>query len=167
MVSLMLCVNDHRNGVFDGLCRGISLDDCEQLTLESPNLDRHLKCEIGASFLRLGKMRQWRHYGAKTWVGNWCWDAVALSPEDAADVLNFAIAKGYQATVMTDDISAKIGACEPLVAEDLTGEDATWATTSPRAGRRCAAATSRPVTASGQPMAGPTPTILAGINTVS
>ena len=118
-VNLMLCVNHHQNGVFAGLCRGISLSDEECLSLESPFLNRHLKCEIGDKHFRLGKSHTWRHRGHQTWVGNWCWDAVAVTPSCAADVLNFAISKGYQVSVVSEPLFVKVEAKEKLTGLDL------------------------------------------------
>lgn len=119
---LMLCVNNYRNGVFSGRCSSISLYDCEQLTLESPYLDRHLKCEIGKDFLRLGKSKQWPHHGEKHWVGNWCWNSVTVAPEVAAGILNFAIRRGYRPTVGVEELWERIDAAQLLTAKDLIEE---------------------------------------------
>jgi len=119
LVQIHLCCNNPENGMFDGLCRGITLADSEALTLESPFLDRHLKCEIGRNYFRLGKSRTWGHHGHQQWVGNWCWDSLAVIPSCAADVLNFAISKNYQVMVVSGALIDKTANGELITAADL------------------------------------------------
>jgi len=119
LVRLHLCVNDPANGEFSGLCREITLDDCELLTLESPYFDRHLRCAIERTYFRLGKSHCWQHHGHQTWIGNWCWDAVLVSPACAADVLNFCIRRRYRWTVAGGIVLRRLEAGEKIEAGDL------------------------------------------------
>jgi hypothetical protein len=48
--------------------------------------------------LRVGKLRRMATRGHATWVGNWCWDAWFLAPEDARDVLEYLRRKGASLT---------------------------------------------------------------------
>lgn len=116
-VSLMLCCNHPRNGSFTGLLRAVSVHGTE---LESPYDNRHLKIAIAEHHFVLGKSRQWLHHGHGTWVGNWCWDAVRVTPAVAADVLNFVLGKKYVATVLVGErMIAALDAQRPLTAEDI------------------------------------------------
>jgi len=116
---LMLCVNDHRNGVFTGRCRSISLADPDHLTIESPWLDSALKCRLDYGVFGLGKSALWPHDGLQEWVGNWCWNAVVVEPETAAHVINFAVRRGYRPTVGAGHLWKLIEARKPVTAADL------------------------------------------------
>jgi hypothetical protein len=116
-IMLHLCTND-RHGNHIGMCRNITLDDSERLSLESPFFDRHLKCEIGRRTFRLGKMT-WQHFGHVRYAGNIMWDAVHVTPETAASVLNFVISKEYQVTVVSDPLIDRLNMKEPITADDL------------------------------------------------
>lgn len=118
-IRLHLCVNSHHNGEFSGLCREITLDDCELLTLESLYFDRHLKCDIEKTSFRLGKAHCWAHHGCTDWYGNWCWAAVKVTPACAADVLNFVISRRYRWTVAGGIILRRLKAKEPIQSGDL------------------------------------------------
>ena len=118
-LMLMVCHNHAGNGMPKGVCMGLSLGDPDRLTLESPYADAGLKCEVGEHTIRLGKSHTWQHHGRQTWVGNWLWDAVTVTTEVAADILNFAVAKGYRPTVGAALLWAKIDRGEPFVAADF------------------------------------------------
>jgi len=115
--ELMLCVNHWRNGAFIGRARSVALGDA--LTLESPYADASLRCRLDARTFGLGARRTWPHCGHATWVGNWCWDAVRVTPATAADVLNFTLGRGYRPESGFVELWDKIDAGRPLTAEDL------------------------------------------------
>jgi len=119
LITLMLAVNDHRNGMPDGLCRAASLSDPELLSLESPHIGRHLRFAAGPDWLHLGRHRAWPHYGEIPWPGNWCWNAYRMDPGDCAGLLNFLVAKGYTRTVASDPVLSALDAGRELTAGDL------------------------------------------------
>lgn len=122
MIQIHLCVNDHRNGMFNGRIMGVSLNDSEELTLASPYLNRGLKCEVTDDRIRVGKSREWPIFGEHEWVGNWCWNAYAMRPADAADLINFAISKGFCTEVASEPLFEKIQRGEQVTAADLKGQ---------------------------------------------
>lgn len=126
MLTLMLCVNHHRNGAFTGRCRDISLGDA--LTLDSPYIDASLKCEIETARFRLGKVRWWPHAREIPWLGNWCWQGLRVTAATAADVLNFALAKGYTPTVGWCTLWEKIDAGQAIGSLDLFELEREWRT---------------------------------------
>ncbi len=99
MLWLHLCCNSPGNGEPSGLLPSLSLHDPEMLTLESPFVDRHLRCFIGKSAVRLGRYGMWPIFGHHPWWGNWCHDGVLMRLGDVAVVLDFCISKGYRPTV--------------------------------------------------------------------
>ena len=125
-ITLMLCVNHWRNGVFTGRCRELSIHtpdrpsrgDCA-LTLESPWADRSLRCRIGDHCLTLGRRHTWPHLGHTEWVGNWCWDAVTLRPRDAVQAVNFVLRMGYRPTVGLADVWYRVERAGKLRVADL------------------------------------------------
>ena len=117
-VQLQLCCND-RHGQFSGVVRELSLPEPELLTLESPWVDSALRCAIGRYTLRLGRTRTWRHHGYTPWVGNWCWNSVALTPEDAADLLNYVIGKQYVWIVAGGAVLEALDECRPLTVREI------------------------------------------------
>ena len=118
-LQLSLACNNYRNGAFDGLCRAIILGDCSVLKLESPWVDRFLKCAIEGRRFRLGKGHWWPHRGHATWVGNWCWDAVTVTHTVAAEVLNFAARRGYRPEMGLASLWDAIESRRPLTAADV------------------------------------------------
>ncbi len=95
-IQVMLQYNHWRDGTFKGTVSGIAVDPA--LHLESPFIDRALKLTVDekAHTIMLGRQRGWQYSGYATWVGNWCWDAVWLTPGHAAQLLEFARTKGYK-----------------------------------------------------------------------
>lgn len=117
-IALHLCHNNPRNGIPRGVLMSLSIGG-DRLTLDSPWIDRGLKCEVGPTRLFLGKRKEWPHVGYRTWVGNWCWDTVYFAPNVAAEVIGFALARGYTPSVGDCALWDKIDRGEPLTAADL------------------------------------------------
>lgn len=120
-ITLMLCCNRGRSGAFAGTCSRVALTgDDERLTLETPFADAALKCRIEPATFGLGARRnEWRHLGFRRWCGNMAWDAVLVTPATAADVLNFAVGKGYRPMTGIAHLFEKAERREPLTVIDL------------------------------------------------
>lgn len=119
-----LAVNHHSTGQFTGLCKRVNVCDGREgiiLSLESPWLDRHLRCEIGPTHVRLGQQRTWPHWHHAPYFGNWCWDAVLMDPSDAADLVNFCVSKRYTPMEAMVEVWDAIEAGQPVTAGILMG----------------------------------------------
>lgn len=113
-----LCVNSHRNGEFRGLLSAISFGSL--LTLEPRFCDRSLRARVNGKWLTLGNdRRSWPMLRYLPWHGNWCWDGVELTCDDAADLLNFVLAYGYRPNEGIVDLWVKIDAGAIITGADL------------------------------------------------
>lgn len=98
----LLCVNDPANGEPSGRIAGIELcgDGTTRLDLEPckyPEPRFRWVQRKAEKRIRISG-REFPYLGSKSWVGNWCWDAVVMSPSVAADLLNHLRTEGWQAT---------------------------------------------------------------------
>ena len=102
MMQFHLACNSERDGRHLGYVEHIHLYGSD---LE-PMLELHgnrLACSILRSdqsnsrhFFFLCHLRQLRILSYTTWAGNWCWDAVQLSPDDTAKLVNYLKRRGWQ-----------------------------------------------------------------------
>ena len=114
---VMLCVNNWRNGVFHGRLERVEIAD---LTLESPYMDSALRIRVDKIGITLGADRRtWPYSSYREWVGNWCWDACQMTPDNAADLLNFLLAFRYKPDVGPAELWDKIDAGLLLTADDF------------------------------------------------
>lgn len=86
-VLLSLACNDYRNGNFASRFESLDCCDC-QLT------GRPMRCAIGTGSFRIGR-HEWPHKGMIEWYGNWCWNAFRVTPQVAAEAMNYATERGY------------------------------------------------------------------------
>lgn len=94
-VPVMLCCNDHRNGMHQGFVEHIEVggrDGDVFLALDGycRASDGPFEVEAGGrrvAVLRIGRHR-YRVRGYTTWAGNWCWDQSRMPPGEAARLLN-------------------------------------------------------------------------------
>lgn len=84
---VMFACNDYRNGHGQGWFDQISLHGCE-IEIECP---RTVIRSLGNGRVRIGRM-VFEHHGWSEWVGNWCWDELAIV--DAKRLLRMLRAKG-------------------------------------------------------------------------
>lgn len=88
-ICIMVCCNDDR-GNFQGWADFIEVGDEDGLRLQGGRITfNYYPATKKARFGRL----LLNALGHRTWCGNWCWDAVSLSPEDAAKLLNYLVTK--------------------------------------------------------------------------
>lgn len=85
-VELMLCCNDHRNGMHTGRVDGADLMYGGDIALALRG--RPLTCKLMGDILQIGHVKV-QPITYQTWVGNWCWDSAKLSLDDAARVLTY------------------------------------------------------------------------------
>lgn len=84
-VRILLATNDHRNGQPTGRVRALEIPDV--ISLEAPT-------PPPVGYIRPVSMRLriagWSYpvLAHASWVGNWCWDAVTVSDQDAVDILD-------------------------------------------------------------------------------
>ena len=85
-MTAMFCCNHPDDGQFTGRCSAVQVAGMEFVNSQSPK-DPAIKILVGTlRFCRL--VLPFRNH--KTWVGNWCWDAVQMSPIHLARLLNSA-----------------------------------------------------------------------------
>jgi len=87
---LMICCNDSRNGNFTGIIGGLSIDDLLRLEPDDDRIAvKFIPAEAGkCGFVKIAR-RRFPIRSHTPWVGNWCWDAVDVSVETAAEILNY------------------------------------------------------------------------------
>lgn len=85
-VGIMLAVNDPRNGQPTGRVHGLEIPP-ETISLEAPH-----PAPLGGISRRRNLLRiagtTYRYLARVPWYGNWCWDLVEVSDEDAVDILD-------------------------------------------------------------------------------
>lgn len=122
-VRILLATNDHRNGQPTGTVGALEIPDV--ISLEAPHPEPpcviypyrtppHVEIE-GAPYAILGYA---------SWVGNWCWDAVTVSDDDAVDILD-RLRKTERWTI-TEGAHAVFGKWkrgEKILADDLRVDD--------------------------------------------
>lgn len=92
LFTVMLCVNDPDNGAFTGRVHSIEVDH-ELISLEGPieEVDEDLvattEVVLGKGSITIGG-ELFQHRGHSNWVGNWCWDAVMMTPMVTLSLLN-------------------------------------------------------------------------------
>ena len=102
LITVMLCCNDHRNGMFQGFVEQIEVGDrsgdiflamdgyCRMsdgpVEIATPSGERR-------RVIRVGRF-QYGVRGYSEWFGNWCWDLARLTSGDAARLLNNLRASG-------------------------------------------------------------------------
>jgi hypothetical protein len=115
---LSLACNDER-GNFQGFAEKISLHD-EALEISSRLWNGGCACKfLEGNKVKIGRVTV-EQFGHKTWYGNWCWDAVAVTPEAAAKILNqFAGKENWFCESGWCELADKWDAKIPLTAEDF------------------------------------------------
>lgn len=101
LIAVSLCVNDPDNGVADGRVSGLSIShlsiDVESghwRQSDNPSYE-HLARE---NKIRVGRFK-YPIFGYRSWVGNWCWDEVALTHDDARRLISHLVDRGFQITM--------------------------------------------------------------------
>mgnify|MGYP000704601119 CR=1 FL=1 len=90
--EIAFAVNDSRNGNFVGQIRAIQLCATKPFDI-ALSLENQFEPPATVAFRAQGDMvrigRKWFHIqNYQTWVGNWCWDSIAVDSETAAAILN-------------------------------------------------------------------------------
>jgi hypothetical protein len=122
-VRLYLAVNDHRNGEPTGRIR--ALDILDVISLEAP--EPPPTCVIypyrTPPHLEIDGYPYWIE-GYTSWVGNWCWDAVTVSDDDAVDILD-RLRKTERWTITEGErgVYGKWKRGEKILAADLRDDD--------------------------------------------
>ena len=120
-VRLLLCVNHPANGEPTG--RIVALEILDVIALEAPEPAPACLIRPSRGLVRLAG-RTYRLLGYAAWVGNWCWDEVALAEEDAVDILDrLRKTERWACTEAESGVYRKWERGEKIVAEDLC-EDA-------------------------------------------
>ncbi len=86
LAQVMLCCNDHRNGLFIGRLVAIEL-----LGLSLAHDDFIDGCAVsflGDNRIRISR-RIFTYSGQREWVGNWCWNAITMVPLEAKRLLRY------------------------------------------------------------------------------
>lgn len=97
LVSIHMACNDPDNGNFAGRVCQIALpDNALELTANAWEITSYRGCpklrEDGDRFFLAGKPWQFRR--RKSWIGNWCWDGYALTPEVATEFMKWLHKRG-------------------------------------------------------------------------
>jgi hypothetical protein len=124
-MQVMFCCNDHRNGNFTGKVFAVDFGgDGETLKLECRLEGGEPAIAFGKGWVRVaGQKFPITAHG--TWVGNWCWDAVNISPEDAAAMANHLRTlerrgeRKFSPDVAATELWEKWDKGEPFVAADF------------------------------------------------
>lgn len=87
-IMIMLAVNDPDNGVRTSRCRSIAIADALHLEMDYENRSMNCVIDLKAKTVKLCRRTYpiLRHH---SWVGNWCWDAVWVAPDVAAQITNY------------------------------------------------------------------------------
>jgi hypothetical protein len=103
MTHIHLACNSERNGFHQGFVESISIYGNDGIDPMLMLVGNRLPCGVMRSekshkyrFLRLGHLRNLRILSYTIWVGNWCWDAAQLSPEDTAKLVNYLKRRGWE-----------------------------------------------------------------------
>lgn len=89
---LALCCNDYRNGNFTGILQTLELE------YKGEHLIRlEVDCRMSVNYViwqnnqqgvRISR-RAFPIRAQQSWYGNWCWDAVDVSPKTALQIINY------------------------------------------------------------------------------
>lgn len=122
-VRILLAVNDHRNGDPDGHVRALEIPDV--ISLEAP--EPAPSCVIYPNHRPPHVEIDGRHYCIESyasWVGNWVWDAVTVSDDDAVDILDrLRRTERWSITEAEHTVYGKWIAGEKILAADLRIDD--------------------------------------------
>jgi hypothetical protein len=84
-VRVDFACNDPDNGLFAGRVGSIHIYDQDPvIELESTGADRKIAIEPGG-FRLAGRV--FEHHGHRTWIGNWAWDGLWMTVDEAARML--------------------------------------------------------------------------------
>lgn len=118
LIQVAFCCNDHRNGNFTGRFDAIYFyhPSGEPVKIEGG--------ENAVSFSGRGVKvcrKTFRCRGHTQWVGNWCWDAVWMTPDDAAQLINYLrTLGGWRAHCAPSEIFDAINeTAEPITGKQL------------------------------------------------
>lgn len=111
MIHVHLCCNDPDNGEFYGELTDVEFtDDCEFLSVHGDPMDgeaMRFDFEAGAFFVHAERYEMKSH---RSWTGNWCWDSVMTTAEDAARLANQLKAfKHWSCEVAREDLYERWG----------------------------------------------------------
>lgn len=90
---LHLACNDHRNGSFEGKFGAVAVEG-DALELQCSRWGWSPSLRVESDRIRISR-RWFPVLGHRTWVGNWCWDAFAVTPDTLAAVLNYVRSTGW------------------------------------------------------------------------
>jgi hypothetical protein len=86
-VRIMLATNDHRNGEPTGHVRALQILDVITLDAPEPPPTCRILTDRRPPYVEIdGTLYPIQDYAS--WVGNWCWDAVTVSDDDAVTILD-------------------------------------------------------------------------------
>lgn len=96
--TVMVCCNDYRNGNPTGRFESLEIFDCELtgLPMTFSCEDRHHRernSGTGDMTARFGRLTV-PALSYKSWVGNWCWDAVSVRLIYAVRIWNHLVSTG-------------------------------------------------------------------------
>lgn len=82
-----LCINDHRNGQFQGSCDCVNV--CPEDDTDGVEIDcYHRFAFLDGSRFRLGR-RVFTYTGHQGWYGNWCWDTFRMKIAETVRLLEY------------------------------------------------------------------------------
>lgn len=85
LVIVSLCTNDYRNGLDTEHVKAVDIGGAIDIHWTGAGLGP--TCRVVSSFLTIGR-KKFPVRSFKEWYGNWCWNAVGMSPKAASDLLN-------------------------------------------------------------------------------
>lgn len=91
LIDVMICVNNPDNGNYAGRLAGLNIHDfidLEPVVLPEP------RCTIGDGYFSVHRCRV-GVYGYQQWVGNWCWNSIRVTREDAALLVSRMLSETY------------------------------------------------------------------------
>lgn len=87
---IMLAVNHHENGVFDGKLRAIHIMDSEGCDFSLDCVDREPLCEYyeKTNEVKISR-RKFPYKSLMPWVGNWYWDQISVDEKVGLEILKY------------------------------------------------------------------------------
>lgn len=96
-ITVLLCVNDPQNGMPTGYVCGAHFGDGEIDLEGDPFVERDnptYSVDHAKQRMRIGR-HVYPIHGHKMWYGNWCWDGVTMTREDAKRLVRRLLARGF------------------------------------------------------------------------
>lgn len=89
MIHVLVAINDPRNGALGKRIDGISIESFIEL---EPAVIPAPRFSLGRDFIGVHRAK-FRFEGRQTWVGNWCWDSLAMKDSEAAKLIACCLAQ--------------------------------------------------------------------------